>query len=55
VRGGEPAVVIAKWLASHPKVLLLDDPTRGVDVGAKAEIYAIVRDLARQGMGILFA
>jgi ribose transport system ATP-binding protein len=52
--GNQQKVVIAKWLAGHPKVLLLDDPTRGVDVGAKAEIYGIVRELARQGMGILF-
>ena len=52
--GNQQKVVIAKWLAAKPKVLLLDDPTRGVDVGAKAEIYGIIRELARQGLGILF-
>jgi energy-coupling factor transporter ATP-binding protein EcfA2 len=46
-------VVLAKWLARDPKVLLLDEPTRGVDVGAKAEIYAILKDLARNGVALL--
>ena len=47
-------MVVAKWLASGPKVLILNDPTRGVDVGAKAEIYHICDRLARQGLGLLF-
>ena len=46
-------MVIAKWLATHPKVLLLDEPTRGIDVGAKAEIYKLISELAAQGMGIV--
>ena len=51
--GNQQKVVLAKWLARNPKVLLLDEPTRGVDVGAKAEIYAILRDLARNGVALL--
>jgi ribose transport system ATP-binding protein len=51
--GNQQKVVLAKWLATAPRVLMLDEPTRGVDVGAKAEIYAILRDLADQGMAIL--
>jgi ABC-type sugar transport system ATPase subunit len=43
-------VVFAKWLEANPSVLLLDDPTRGIDIGAKAEIYALMHDLARQGV-----
>ncbi len=51
--GNQQKVVLAKWLARDPKVLLLDEPTRGVDVGAKAEIYAILKDLARSGVALL--
>ena len=51
--GNQQKVVLAKWLAKTPKVLLLDEPTRGVDVGAKAEIYGILRDLAAQGMAMV--
>jgi ABC-type sugar transport system ATPase subunit len=51
--GNQQKVVIAKWLASSPKVLILDEPTRGVDVGAKAELYAIINMLAEQGVGII--
>ena len=47
--GNQQKVVFAKWLEAHPSVLLLDDPTRGIDVGAKAEIYGLMRDLAAQG------
>jgi len=52
--GNQQKVVVAKWLASGPKVLILNDPTRGVDVGAKAEIYQICDQLAREGLGLLF-
>jgi simple sugar transport system ATP-binding protein len=45
--------VLAKWLASEPKVLILDSPTVGVDVGARAGIYKIIRDLADEGLAIL--
>ncbi|MGE3315006.1 MAG: sugar ABC transporter ATP-binding protein [Planctomycetaceae bacterium] len=51
--GNQQKCIIARWLATEPRVLLLDDPTRGVDVGAKAEIYRIIDDLARQGIGII--
>jgi ribose transport system ATP-binding protein len=46
-------VLLAKWLAIRPRILLVDEPTRGVDVGAKAEVHAILRDLARAGVAIL--
>jgi D-xylose transport system ATP-binding protein len=51
--GNQQKVVIAKWLLSGPKVLIMDDPTRGVDVGAKYEIYKLMNDLAEQGIAII--
>ncbi|MEH6525154.1 MAG: sugar ABC transporter ATP-binding protein [Sneathiella sp.] len=51
--GNQQKVVLAKWLARNPKVLILDEPTRGVDVGAKAEIYSILKGLAREGVALL--
>ncbi|WP_062464192.1 sugar ABC transporter ATP-binding protein [Demequina soli] len=51
--GNAQKVVVAKWLLSEPRIVLLDDPTKGVDVGAKAEIYAIIRDLTAQGVGVI--
>ena len=51
--GNQQRVVIAKWLATDPKLLIVDEPTRGVDVGAKAEIHTLLCDLARQGMAIM--
>jgi ABC-type sugar transport system ATPase subunit len=53
--GNQQKVVLAKWLLTDVKVFLLDEPTRGIDVGAKAEIYALIRALARRGAAILFA
>lgn len=52
--GNQQKVVLGKWLAMDPRILLLDEPTRGIDVGAKHEIYALMESLARQGMAILF-
>jgi ribose transport system ATP-binding protein len=52
--GNQQKVVIGKWLGTDPKVLLLDEPTRGVDVGAKQEIYRLMDELAGKGMAILF-
>ena len=51
--GNQQKVVISKWLMSNPQVLILDDPTRGIDVGAKYEIYKLMNDLAEQGMAII--
>lgn len=51
--GNQQRVVIAKWLATKPKVLIVDEPTRGVDIGAKSEIHKLLRELADSGMAIL--
>jgi rhamnose transport system ATP-binding protein len=51
--GNQQKVVVGKWLASKPKMLIVDEPTRGVDVGAKAEIHRLMSELAQQGLGIL--
>lgn len=51
--GNQQKVVIAKWIARNPKVIILDEPTRGVDVGARAQIYEVIADLARQGMAVI--
>ncbi len=51
--GNQQKVVLAKWLASNPKVLILDEPTKGIDVGAKAEIHFLISALAFQGIGII--
>ena len=51
--GNQQKVVLSKWLAKHPKVIILDEPTRGIDVGSKAEIYAIMDELAAAGTSII--
>ena len=51
--GNQQKVVLSKWLFAQPKVLILDEPTRGIDVGAKYEIYGIVNELAAQGKGVI--
>jgi len=51
--GNQQKVVIAKWLATKPRVLILDEPTRGVDIGAKVEVHRIVSELAASGLGII--
>jgi ABC-type sugar transport system ATPase subunit len=51
--GNQQKVVLAKWLGRESLLLILDEPTRGVDVGAKVSIYALIEDLARQGRGII--
>jgi ribose transport system ATP-binding protein len=51
--GNQQKVVLAKWLSTEPKVLIMDEPTRGIDVGAKAEFHALMSRLAQQGIGIL--
>ena len=52
--GNQQKVVLGKWLSMKPNILLLDEPTRGIDVGAKQEIYQLMEELADQGMSILF-
>ncbi len=52
--GNQQKVVLARWLAAEPRVLLLDEPTRGIDVGAKAEIERLVGDLCARGVAVLF-
>jgi len=51
--GNQQKVVISKWLAAAPKILILDEPTRGIDVGAKAEIYKLMHDLTDEGVSII--
>ena len=51
--GNQQKVVIAKWMAMNPKILIMDKPTRGIDIGAKSEIYAIMRKLTEEGMSII--
>lgn len=51
--GNQQKIVLSKWLATNPSILLLDEPTRGIDVNAKNEIYKLILQLAASGMGIL--
>lgn len=51
--GNQQKIVIAKWLASHPKVLMIDEPTNGIDVGAKNEIHTIIQGLSKKGVAVL--
>ena len=51
--GNQQKVVIASWLATKPRILILDEPTRGIDIGAKTEIYAIMNELAKNGVSII--
>jgi rhamnose transport system ATP-binding protein len=51
--GNQQKVVLGKWLATGPKVLIIDEPTRGIDVGAKAEVYRTLAELVREGMAVL--
>jgi rhamnose transport system ATP-binding protein len=51
--GNQQKVALSRWLATEPSIIILDEPTQGVDVGAKAEIHRLMGDLAARGMGIL--
>ncbi len=53
--GNQQKVILGRWLLARPRLLLLDEPTRGIDVGARAEIYELIRALVEQGMGVLLA
>jgi ribose transport system ATP-binding protein len=53
--GNQQKVVLGKWLETNPRVLLLDEPTRGIDVGAKAEIYRLIEDLKERGIAVVLA
>lgn len=51
--GNQQKVILGKWMAMHPKVLILDEPTRGIDVGAKAEIHQLIGEIAKKGMAVI--
>ena len=51
--GNQQKVVLAKWLATKPRILILDEPTRGIDIGAKVEVHRIISDLAASGLGVI--
>lgn len=51
--GNQQKVILARWLASNPRILILDEPTKGIDVGSKSEIYQIICNLAKQGIGVI--
>ena len=51
--GNQQKALLARWLAMDPEILILDEPTKGIDVGAKAEIYRIIRDIAAQGISVI--
>jgi monosaccharide-transporting ATPase len=53
--GNQQKVILARWLAAKPRLLILDEPTRGIDVGAHAEIVALIRRLCKDGMALLVA
>lgn len=52
--GNQQKVILGRWMEVNPQILILDEPTKGIDVGAKAEIYQMVHNLAKQGIGVIF-
>ena len=52
--GNQQKVVLGKWLAMNPRLLLLDEPTRGIDIGSKQEIYKLMEDMAASGVAVMF-
>jgi monosaccharide-transporting ATPase len=52
--GNQQKLMLARWLATNPIILILDEPTRGIDVGAKVEVMELILNLSRQGMGVIF-
>lgn len=53
--GNQQKVIIGRWLLTQPEILMLDEPTRGIDVGAKFEIYQLIAELAKKGKGIIIS
>ena len=51
--GNQQKAIVARWMATNPKVLILDEPTKGIDVGAKSEFYKLICEFAKAGMGII--
>ena len=51
--GNQQKVILSRWMAIHPKLIILDEPTRGIDVGAKYEIYCVINDLAKAGKAVI--
>ena len=51
--GNQQKCIISRWLLTQPNILLLDDPTRGIDVGAKSELYSLIEQLCRNGLGVI--
>lgn len=51
--GNQQKTIVARWLATNPKILILDEPTKGIDIGAKSEFYKLINDFAREGMGVI--
>ena len=51
--GNQQKVLLARWLLTEPKVIMFDEPTKGIDVGAKGELYDVINDLARQGLAVI--
>jgi len=51
--GNQQKVVVGKWLLNQPRIILMDDPTKGVDVGAKAELYKLIRQLTQEGVSVI--
>ena len=51
--GNQQKCIVARWMSTNPRVLILDEPTKGIDVGAKSEFYQMICDFARQGLGVI--
>ncbi len=51
--GNQQKCIVARWIATNPKVLILDEPTKGIDVGAKSEFYSMICEFAKQGLGVI--
>ncbi|MEG1268715.1 MAG: ATP-binding cassette domain-containing protein, partial [Oscillospiraceae bacterium] len=52
--GNQQKVILSRWMAMNPKIIILDEPTKGIDVGAKSEIYSMICKVAKQGIAVIF-